>query len=72
MSVTMRNSLRDSFEVYLNDLGCPDHDHPETGDGRVPYSHVEIYGTWLRQNDPIAFNVAFNEWILEGGDKVDG
>lgn len=48
------------FENTLNDMGCPEHDHPENG-GRVSWKSVNSYGTWLRRNDPIAFEVAYQE-----------
>jgi len=48
------------FEMELNELGCPDHDHPEN-DGRVPWNMINKYGTWLRKHDPIAFEVGYQE-----------
>jgi len=50
------------FEEYLNDMECPDHDHPGRG-GRVSWDAIDNhkYGTWLRRHDPIAFEVAYNE-----------
>jgi hypothetical protein len=48
------------LEQYLNEIGCPDHDHPENG-GRVSWTMVNRYGTWLRRNDPIAFEVCYWE-----------
>lgn len=66
MDTGKRNFLRSSFEEYLNELGCSDEDMAPTG--RMPYSYVNRYGTWLRRHDPIAFHVAYNEWILEEGD----
>jgi len=68
MSVTMRKKLRQDFEFFLNEVGCPHHDSPEHH-GRVPYSHLDKYGTWLRINDPIAFNVGYNEHLLKNGIK---
>ena len=47
-------------EEYLNGGECPDHDHPKNG-GRVSWQSVNKYGTWLRRNDPIAFEVAYEE-----------
>jgi len=47
-------------EDYLNEMGCPDHDHPENG-GRVSWKMVNKYGTWLRKHDPIAFEVYYQE-----------
>jgi len=56
-------NTRTDYEKWLNELGCPDHDHPDN-DGRVPCICIDIYGTWLRCNDPIAFNVGYQEWEL--------
>lgn len=56
--------FRQKYEDFLNDLGCPHHDSPHNH-GRVPYSCIDIYGTWLRLNDPIAFDVGYNEWMQE-------
>jgi hypothetical protein len=51
------------YEEYLNDFGdIPDHDKTSHG-GRIP--DWAMYGSWLRRNDPIAFNVGFNEFIQE-------
>ena len=47
----------------LNEIEVPDHDHPEN-DGRVPWAWINEYGEWLFQNDPIAFQVYFNEQNL--------
>ena len=41
----------------LNEIGCPDHDHPENG-GRVSWAGVREYGKWLYRHDPIAFQLA--------------
>ena len=49
------------FEEMLNEIGPPEHDHPEFN-GRVPWSMVEKYGTWLRSNDSIAFQVGYNDY----------
>lgn len=43
-------------EESLNELGCPEHDHPEFG-GRVSWRMVNKYGTWLRRNDPQTFHI---------------
>ena len=50
-----------TYEYYVNELGCPEHDHPENG-GRVSWSMVNRYGSWLRRHDPIAFDVGYREW----------
>jgi len=47
-------------EEDLNEIGCPVDDHPEAG-GRVPWNMVDRYGTWLRRNDPVAFEVFYQE-----------
>ena len=59
MRITQKN-----YENYLNEMGPPEHDHPED-DGRVPWDMVDSYGTWLRSNDPIAFSVGYNEYERE-------
>lgn len=41
----------------INDIGCPDHDHPENG-GRVSWRMVNRYGDWLYRNDKAAFYYA--------------
>lgn len=46
------------FEQYLNDFEIPEHDKKTNG-GRIPDRC--LYGTWLRNNDPIAFEVGFKE-----------
>jgi hypothetical protein len=55
---------RKDFEEYLNELGTPAHDHPEHG-GRVSPKMVDRYGSWLRSNDPTAFQVGYNEWVVD-------
>jgi hypothetical protein len=47
------------YEEWLNELGAPEDDKRSNG-GRVPDNCK--YGSWLRRNDPIAFQVGFNEW----------
>jgi len=47
------------YEEILNDMGTPSHDKYENG-GRCKTDH---YGSWLRRNDPIAFEVAYNEYL---------
>ena len=51
---------KEMAENELNEIGCPHHEHPETG-GRVSWASVNTYGTWLRRNDPTAFEVYFQE-----------
>jgi hypothetical protein len=55
---------RKDFQQYLDELGPPEHDHPENG-GRVPMGSVNCYGGWLRRTDPIAFEVGYGEWKRE-------
>ena len=50
---------KEAFTEWLNELEIPFDDLKSNG-GRIPDN--SRYGTWLRRNDPIAFNVAFNEW----------
>jgi hypothetical protein len=54
-------SLKD-YEEYLNELGIPEKDKASEG-GRIPDSMP--YGTWLRQNDSIAFNVGYHDLITK-------
>lgn len=49
---------RDYTEDNLNEMGIPEADKASNG-GRIP-DHFE-YGTWLRKNDVIAFELAYNE-----------
>ena len=51
---------REDVEQYLNEIGIPEHDLKSNG-GRIP--DTSDYGTWLRKNDPIAFNVACNDYL---------
>ena len=64
MRLTEDLLYRQKYEDFLNELGCHHHDHPDNH-GRMPYEYIGRYGTWLRLNDPIAFNVGFNEWMQE-------
>jgi hypothetical protein len=54
--------FRYQYEEELNDIGAPD-DLKKSNGGRMPDN--ANYGTWLRNNDPIAFNVGYNEWCME-------
>ena len=51
---------KQEYEEYLNEGETPWNDHPDNG-GRVPWRSVKKYGTWLRKNDPIAFEVGHRE-----------
>ena len=59
-------ATKKDYEEWLNELGAPEDDKRSNG-GRVPDNCK--YGSWLRRNDPIAFQVGFNEWLPSGGDK---
>jgi hypothetical protein len=57
----LNTKTKKEFEDYCNEFECPEHDHPENN-GRVSWSMVNKYGTWLRKNDPIAFEVGYRDW----------
>lgn len=57
----VKKATKAQYESYLNDLGTPSSDHPDNG-GRVSLKMINKYGTWLRKNDPIAFEVGYNEF----------
>ncbi len=59
----------DEYIEYLNEVGVPEDDHPEN-DGRVSWDMVDNYGEWLRDNDPIAFNVGVQEYTTEQEQKM--
>ena len=48
-----------AYQEYLNSFGVPNDDKKSEG-GRIP--DFAKYGNWLRKNDPIAFNVGYQEW----------
>ena len=50
---------RKHYEEYLNELGISEGDKKSNG-GLIP-DHLN-YGTWLRRNQPVTFNVGYNEW----------
>ena len=50
------------YENYLDELGIP-FAELKTNGGRIP-DHA-AYGRWVRINDPIAFNVGFQEYKRE-------
>lgn len=53
---------RHNFEIELDEIGIPEDDKKSNG-GRIKDS--ANYGSWVRQNDPIAFEVGYNEWIRD-------
>lgn len=46
------------YEQQLNEIGIPEDDKKSNG-GRIP-DHAK-YGSWLRRNDPIAFQCGYND-----------
>jgi hypothetical protein len=52
-----------AYETYLNELGVP-YDEKWSNGGRIKDS-AKKYGTWLRNNDPVTFNVGYNEWKID-------
>ena len=48
------------YEEYLNEIGSPEDDKKSNG-GRVP--DYCKYGSWVRKNDPIAFQVGLRDFI---------
>ena len=58
LGAVSEDNSEDATEDQLNEIGAPDDDQATNG-GRVP-DHMP-YGTWLRENDPIAFSVYHNE-----------
>ena len=48
-----------SLELYLNEIGIPEDDKKSNG-GRI--SDKSNYGSWLRKNDPIAFECEYRYW----------
>lgn len=54
---------KNDYEEYLNDLGVPESDKKSNG-GLIP-DRTRLYGSWLRKNDSIMFEVTYNEWKNE-------
>lgn len=59
----IQTDTRAQYEYWVNQVDVADDDKRSNG-GRIP-DHCQNYGTWLRRNDPIAFNVGYNEWARE-------
>jgi len=55
----MKTYTKSDHEEWLDEIGIPNEDRASEG-GRIP-DHCERYGAWMRRNDPIAFNVGFQE-----------
>lgn len=51
------------YEEFLNNIGGPKEELKSYG-GRMPDRMINKYGTWLRKNDPIAFEVGYGEYKL--------
>lgn len=60
----MMKYTKAEHEEWLNELEVPSDDHPENN-GRVPWSMVNRYGSWMRKHDPIAFQVSYQERELQ-------
>lgn len=59
----MKNSItKKDYEEWLNEVPVPHCDRKSYG-GRIPDDAK--YGTWLRHNDSIGFNVGFWDWSRE-------
>lgn len=52
-----KKMTKKEYEEHLNEIGVPEHDRYEEG-GRCK---SDKYGTWLRANDPIAFQAGYND-----------
>lgn len=58
----MKALTKRNYTEWLNELPVPFEDC-ESGGGRIPDNAK--YGDWLRRNDPIAFNVGYQEAVRE-------
>lgn len=64
----MRKLTRKQYEQHLNDIEIP-RDELKSNGGRIP--DKAMYGTWVRRNDPILFNVGYNDFIREMENQHD-
>jgi len=62
----MTKLTKTEYERYLNEIRKEPMQH--TGNHK-PIIHP---GTYLRRNDPIEFNVGYNEWVREMQNKTGG
>ena len=62
----MKTATRKEYEQWVNSVPVADSDMRSNG-GRIP-DRTQNYGSWLRKNDPIAFNVGFQEWARENAE----
>lgn len=54
--------MKKDYIQYLNEIGIPEDDKKSNG-GRIS-DHAK-YGNWIYRNDPIAFEVGYQEWNLK-------
>lgn len=55
----MSVATKKDYEEYMNEMGIP-HDDIKSNGGRIPDNCK--YGSWIRRNDPVAFNVGYREF----------
>ena len=56
----MKQRTKKQYENYLNDFNVPESEKKSNG-GPIP--NKSKLGTWLRKNDPIAFEVGYREFL---------
>lgn len=59
-----KRDLKQMVIDSLNEIGPPEHDHPENG-GRVSWRMVNRYGEWLLRTDPEAFYYAAQDMGID-------
>lgn len=59
----MKTDTKKEYENWVNEVPVADSDLRSLG-GRIPDKTTK-YGTWMRRNDPIAFEVGYQEWARE-------
>ena len=58
----MIDRTKQAYEDYLNEV-LENYDTPQLS---VPQgTYLSKPGTWMRKNDPIQFEVGYNEWLRE-------
>jgi hypothetical protein len=57
----MKSPTKNQYVEYLNEFPVPEDDKKSNG-GRIP--DKAKYGDWLRRNDPVAFQVGYNEYVM--------
>jgi hypothetical protein len=53
---------KDQYENYLNEI--MEHEDPPQLAVK-PGTYLSKPGSWMRQNDPIQFEVGYSEWLRE-------